>query len=216
MNEGGVDGHGRVYSCAEDFGIMYKHREVDRMRAMSSKGSGTRQQCSIGTARRQPIMEAYAADTRAKEQGRSLVAADCGAGIGRVTGSLLLHYFDQVDLVEPSGHLLETAKRNLVESKPKYSSHSPSLGNNVFDGRGCCSILSAVRLCNEPQGVIFLKENVCDNGFIVDSDDCSITRSHSYFVELFKKAGVRIAHSALQKNFPKQLFKVRMYALRFD
>jgi hypothetical protein len=85
MNEGGVDGHGRVsrWTCIclvsearqintailililyfrfilvlKSFGIMYKHREVDRMRAMSSKGSGTRQQCSIGTARRQPIME---------------------------------------------------------------------------------------------------------------------------------------------------------------
>lgn len=68
----------------------------------------------------------------------------------------------------------------------------------------------------KPKGVIFLKENVCDSGFIVDSDDCSITRSHGYYVELFRKAGLRIAHTALQKNFPKQLFKVRIYALRFD
>jgi hypothetical protein len=29
--------------------------------------------------------------------------ADCGAGIGRVTAELLLHYFQEVDLVEPSG-----------------------------------------------------------------------------------------------------------------
>ena len=69
---------------------------------------------------------------------------DCGAGIGRVTSSLLLHFFDEVDLVEPSGmcqcaigmhftliatsshlpsllhsgHLLETARRNLVELRP--------------------------------------------------------------------------------------------------
>lgn len=113
------------------------------------------------------------------------------------------------------------------------------VGNNVFDGRyvDSSSLLTTVRRhtcmydviaedavqffrrcasAMRPQGVIFLKENVCDNGFIVDSDDCSITRSHGYFIELFKRAGVRIAHSALQKNFPKQLFKVRMYALRFD
>ena len=29
--------------------------------------------------------------------------ADCGAGIGRVSAELLLHYFQEVDLVEPSG-----------------------------------------------------------------------------------------------------------------
>lgn len=69
----------------------------------------------------------------------------------------------------------------------------------------------------KPGGMIFLKENVCDDGFIVDSDDCSITRSHAYNVELFtKKAGLKIAHTTIQKNFPKQLFKVRMYALKFD
>lgn len=39
----------------------------------------------------------------AKEQGISLVAADCGAGIGRVSAELLLNYFQEVDLVEPSG-----------------------------------------------------------------------------------------------------------------
>jgi protein N-terminal methyltransferase len=71
----------------------------------------------------------------------SFVSEDCGAGIGRVTSSLLLHFFDEVDLVEPSGmhpgyathidchkfsyltllnsgHLLETARRNLVEIRP--------------------------------------------------------------------------------------------------
>jgi hypothetical protein len=35
--------------------------------------------------------------------------ADCGAGVGRVTKELLLHHFTEVDLLEPSQHLLETA-----------------------------------------------------------------------------------------------------------
>lgn len=39
----------------------------------------------------------------ATEQGVRLAAADCGAGIGRVSSELLLHYFQEVDLVEPSG-----------------------------------------------------------------------------------------------------------------
>ncbi len=66
-----------------------------------------------------------------------------------------------------------------------------------------------------PGGLIFIKENVCAQGFIVDSEDASVTRSHAYNLELFtKRAGMRLSHTALQKDFPQQLFKVRMYALK--
>ena len=44
---------------------------------------------------------------------KPLAALDCGAGIGRISEQLLLHLFDEVDLVEPSRHLLETARRRL-------------------------------------------------------------------------------------------------------
>ncbi len=50
-----------------------------------------------------------------------LVALDCGAGIGRVSEQLLLHLFDEVDLVEPSRHLLDTARRRLGPSSKEYS-----------------------------------------------------------------------------------------------
>ena len=39
-----------------------------------------------------------------------VLSADCGAGVGRVTESLLLHLFHVVDLLEPSKHLLATAE----------------------------------------------------------------------------------------------------------
>ncbi len=35
---------------------------------------------------------------------------DCGAGVGRVTEQLLLHHFQEVDMLEPSRHLLTTAE----------------------------------------------------------------------------------------------------------
>lgn len=38
-----------------------------------------------------------------------LPPADCGAGVGRVSKELLLHVFQEVDLLEPSKHLLEAA-----------------------------------------------------------------------------------------------------------
>jgi protein N-terminal methyltransferase len=42
---------------------------------------------------------------------------DCGAGVGRVTHELLLHFFQEVDLLEPSQPLLECAKKNLSKKK---------------------------------------------------------------------------------------------------
>ena len=47
--------------------------------------------------------------------------ADCGAGVGRVTEQLLLHQFSTVDLIEPSQHLMGTAKENL--STPGRGEH---------------------------------------------------------------------------------------------
>ncbi|KAG5040639.1 hypothetical protein JHK85_013115 [Glycine max] len=43
-----------------------------------------------------------------------LVALDCGSGIGRVTKNLLIRYFNEVDLLEPVSHFLETARETLA------------------------------------------------------------------------------------------------------
>lgn len=40
-------------------------------------------------------------------------AADCGAGVGRVSEQLLLHHFHIVDMLEPSKHLIDAAQKNL-------------------------------------------------------------------------------------------------------
>ncbi|PHT54773.1 Alpha N-terminal protein methyltransferase 1 [Capsicum baccatum] len=47
-------------------------------------------------------------------RGRRLVALDCGSGIGRVTKNLLIRYFNEVDLLEPVLHFLESARVNLA------------------------------------------------------------------------------------------------------
>jgi protein N-terminal methyltransferase len=174
---------------------------------------------------------------------QTLVALDCGAGVGRVSRAFLLHYFAEVDLVEPSAHLLEAAKKDLCGPQKKTKSSYPASHRAVgFFQQGLESFIpepsrydvvwvqwAMLYLKDEdaiaflqrcaaslrPGGMIFVKENVCNQGFIVDSEDASVTRSHAYNVELFtKRAGLKLAHTALQKDFPKQLFKVRMYALK--
>jgi protein N-terminal methyltransferase len=182
----------------------------------------------------------------ALDPNNTLVALDCGAGVGRVSKEFLLHHFQEVDLVEPSAHLLEAARKDLAQGQPStttskksfLASHravgffqqglesfipEPSRYDVVWvqwamlylTDEDAIAFLQRCAAALKPGGMIFIKENVCAQGFIVDSEDASVTRSHAYNVELFtKRSGLKLAHTALQKDFPKQLFKVRMYALK--
>ena len=46
--------------------------------------------------------------------------ADCGAGVGRVSENLLLHHFQEVDLIEPSHHYIETARKSLCDASSAH------------------------------------------------------------------------------------------------
>ncbi|CAD7703852.1 unnamed protein product [Ostreobium quekettii] len=59
-----------------------------------------------------------------------------------------------------------------------------------------------------------VKENICSTGFVVDREDTSICRSHSYLLQLFARAGLAVVHTAEQSRWPKQVYSVRMYALQ--
>ncbi|PSC68762.1 alpha N-terminal methyltransferase 1 [Micractinium conductrix] len=170
---------------------------------------------------------------------QQLAALDCGAGVGRVSEQLLLHHFHEVDLVEPSAHLVVEARRRLGERSPAgvprghkavnffqegIEQHRPP--ENRYDviwlqwaalyltDDDLIAFLQRSAAALKPGGVLIVKENVCEKGFVVDNSDASVTRSHQYYVQLFEQAGMRMTHTALQKDFPKGLFKVRMYALK--
>ncbi|KAF2265287.1 hypothetical protein CC78DRAFT_579427 [Lojkania enalia] len=66
-------------------------------------------------------------------------------------------------------------------------------------------------------GWIVVKENMSSDRQkrdIFDDEDSSVTRSDDKFRKLFKEAGLKIVATELQKGFPKELYPVRMYALR--
>ncbi len=66
----------------------------------------------------------------------------------------------------------------------------------------------------QPNGTIVVKENNAQGDDVFDETDSSVTRSNANFQKLFKKAGLKLIATELQRGLPKELFAVRMYALK--
>lgn len=252
MEAAGVDDNGRVFQSPADLWRAVAAGEVPRFGAPAVAYWDGQEASDNGVLggyghlsgpdvrdSRAFLKKAYgAALTEAETGQRQLVALDCGAGVGRVTEQLLLHHCAEVDLVEPSAHLLEAAKQRLgghaVKGVPRghkavnfyqagIEAHDPEPGRYdiiwlqwaalYLTDDDLIAFLRRSAAALKPGGMLFVKENVCERGFILDTSDASVTRSHAYYTQLFDKAGLRLTHTALQKDFPKGLFKVRMYAL---
>ncbi|KAF3591314.1 hypothetical protein DY000_02024464 [Brassica cretica] len=137
------------------------------------------------------------------ETNQHLVALDCGSGVGRITKNLLIRYFNEVDLVEPVAQFLDAARKNLASTASE--THKAT---NFF-----CVPLQG---CLKPGGFFVVKENLAKQGFVLDKEDRSITRSDPYFKQLFRRCGLHLYQTKDQKGLPKELFAVKMYALTVD
>lgn len=171
---------------------------------------------------------------------RHLVVLDCGSGIGRVTKNLLIRYFNEVDLLEPVSHFLETARESLAPENHMASDmhkaanflcvplqeFTPEAGRyDIIWVQWCIghltdddfvSFFKRAKVGLKPGGLFVLKENIARTGFVLDTEDRSITRSDLYFKELFCQCGLHIYKSKDQKGLPEELFAVKMYALTAD
>ncbi|KAJ2823658.1 hypothetical protein IWW50_003683 [Coemansia erecta] len=162
-------------------------------------------------------------------------ACDCGAGIGRVTKHFLLPHFATVDMVEQNGAFLDAAAAGYLKAEKDEGRVGEMLAVGLQDfmpakGRynlvWCQWVLS--HLTDEdlisffdrcvqglaPGGVVCVKENVAGSGYVVDSEDSSVTRSAAVFEELFRKAGLTVVEKQTQTGFPAGLFQVEMWALQ--
>lgn len=63
-------------------------------------------------------------------------------------------------------------------------------------------------------GLIVVKENNSPITDDFDETDSSVTRTDESFRRIFKEAGLRLVMAAVQKGMPKQVYPVRMYALK--
>uniref|UniRef100_A0A7S2FMT8 Alpha N-terminal protein methyltransferase 1 n=1 Tax=Haptolina brevifila TaxID=156173 RepID=A0A7S2FMT8_9EUKA len=165
------------------------------------------------------------------------VALDCGAGVGRVTKGVLVQLADRVHLVEVSDKLLSQAKENLRSHAERIKFERASLRDftaapAAYDlvwaqwvlghltDTDVVGLLARSREGLRPGGAIVVKDNTalpsdCDVGgtYLLDQENAAVIRSHAHLRSLFKLAGLKMAKTAVQDNFPEDLHPVRMYWL---
>jgi protein N-terminal methyltransferase len=160
-------------------------------------------------------------------------ALDCGAGIGRLTKTLILPLgFGKVDVIEPLPHMLEQARKDI---DPAHAGEFMQVPMQQAKLAPCSydliviqwaaiyltddDFVNFLRHCAQalrPGGIVFFKENCTGEktkDFVVDCDDSSLTRSDAHYKLIFARAGVTLVKEEYQKAWPKNLFPVKMYAL---
>lgn len=132
-------------------------------------------------------------------------AIDLGAGIGRIAKTTLLPVFEEVDLVEPAAAQIERAKENVPNIRKFYQ---VGLQDFKFERpydciwlQWCAMYLTDADLLDflirsrdnlevseevmdsgaRKSGLLFVKENVNSDRFLVDREDNSIMRTDKHF-----------------------------------
>ncbi|OHE98722.1 hypothetical protein CORC01_05988 [Colletotrichum orchidophilum] len=157
-------------------------------------------------------------------------ALEGGAGIGRITEGFLLDVAEQVDIVEPIAKFTAALQEKsgvgsifnigLEEWTPLDGTAYDLVWNQWCLGHLTDDQLVAyLRRCKAVvapnDGLIIVKENLSTSGVdLFDDVDSSVTRVDDKFRALFEQAGLHLVKTELQHGFPKDLFPVRMYALK--
>lgn len=160
-------------------------------------------------------------------------ALDCGAGIGRITKRLLIPLFKNVDMVELNANFLKQAPTYLGPESEKVERYicsglqdfTPEPGRyDVIWSQWVLGHLKEAHLirffqrCKEglaPGGIIVVKENIAPNREMeFDQKDSSYCRPRTTLVNLMLKAGLTIIKEEKQSHFPKNIYDVRIFALK--
>ncbi|EGP91430.1 unnamed protein product [Zymoseptoria tritici ST99CH_1A5] len=156
-------------------------------------------------------------------------AADCGAGIGRITTGFLSNVAEIVDIIEPVKSFTDAVKDQtyvgaiynigLEQWKPEHK-------YDLIWNQWCVGQLTDVQLVAylrslpaslNPGGWIVVKENLSNNAWgedVYDETDSSVTRADEKFRKLFQEADLKLLSTEVQKGMPKELYPVRVYALQ--
>ncbi|NP_001089614.1 N-terminal Xaa-Pro-Lys N-methyltransferase 1-B [Xenopus laevis] len=159
-------------------------------------------------------------------------ALDCGAGIGRITKRLLLPLFKTVDMVDVTDEFLNKAKSYLGEEGKRVGKYfccglqefspEPSRYDVIWiqwvighlTDEHLVSFLQRCKLGLRPNGIILIKDNVTQDGSIMDDADSSICRDIDLVRKLIKQAGLSVLAIERQENFPDEIYQVFSFAMR--
>lgn len=169
------------------------------------------------------------------EEGKEKYGIELGAGIGRVTRDFLHKICDKVDLLEPVepfvermrvelGPLKEQGKIGEIYDIPLQDWKAEKGRYALIWCQWCIghlpdsAFLQWLDECRnglQEDGLLVLKENnTNDDDDIFDPEDSSKTRSDKNFRRLFKQGGWKLIATDLQKGVPRELYPIRMYALK--
>ncbi|XP_054853708.1 N-terminal Xaa-Pro-Lys N-methyltransferase 1 [Eublepharis macularius] len=159
-------------------------------------------------------------------------ALDCGAGIGRITKRLLLPLFKAVDMVDVTEDFLNKARSYLGEEGRRVRNYfccglqdfSPEPGaydviwiqwviGHLTDD-DLTNFLKRCRLGLQPNGIIVIKDNMAQEGVIMDDVDSSVCRDLDVVCKLIRRAGLSLLAQEKQENFPDEIYHVYTLALR--
>ncbi|XP_053229550.1 N-terminal Xaa-Pro-Lys N-methyltransferase 1 isoform X1 [Podarcis raffonei] len=159
-------------------------------------------------------------------------ALDCGAGIGRITKRLLLPLFGTVDMVDVTADFLNQARTYLGEEGRRVRNYyccglqdfspEPSaydviwiqwvIGHLTDDHLS--SFLKRCRLGLQPNGIIVIKDNMAQEGVIMDDVDSSVCRDLNVVCKIIRCAGLNLLAQEKQENFPDEIYHVYTLAMR--
>ncbi|XP_063288716.1 N-terminal Xaa-Pro-Lys N-methyltransferase 1 [Pelobates fuscus] len=159
-------------------------------------------------------------------------ALDCGAGIGRITKRLLLPVFKSVDMVDitddflskAKSYLGEDAKRignfyccGLQEFTPEPNRYDLIWIQWVIGHLTDAHLVEFLKRCKsglQPNGIIVIKDNITQEGVILDDVDSSICRDMDVLRKIIKQAGLSLLAQEKQENFPEEIYHVFSIAMR--
>lgn len=155
---------------------------------------------------------------------------DCGAGIGRITNSVLQNYFSEVDLVEMNKNFVEFGKQFFKDNKKIKDFYCSVLQEFKFEKKYDCIWIQwcienledddldifLTNCCKNIQdnGLMVIKENITDKGNFYSSEDFSKIRSDRIYKEIFERNGFSIVKHFHHPNWPKDLMKVSVFVLK--
>ena len=162
------------------------------------------------------------------------IVLDCGAGIGRVTSSVLVNYFEKIDIMEQDQKFCEKCKEIFIDNpKIRHIFQNSFQGFNFKNGtellnydaiwiQWCVEniedddLLEFLIKCKtslNSNGMIIVKENIVAKGRLFVKEDYSKVRSDSIFKKIFTNAGLKILKHFHHPNWPKDLMKVSVFVL---